>query len=123
VHAFWRDLLRGGAEMPFADDLRPTELPDLVHRTFLIDVFENPVRFRLQSLGMALGPDDLTGRFLDETELHPPLDYLDAQCSATVEAAAPTFFRGEAERPHARLLLPFWGNGQISLLLGAIDFA
>jgi hypothetical protein len=122
LHGFWRGLLRGGAEMPFADDFRPGELPDLAHRVMLIDVLGNPVRFRLQSLGKALGPDDLTGRFLDETDLKPPLDYLDAQCSATVEAAAPTFFRSDAERPHQRLLLPFWGVGQIGLLLGAVDF-
>ncbi len=123
IRDYWASLLRGGAEMPFADDLRPPDMPDMVHRTLLIDVFERPARFRIQSLGMALGPDALNGRFLDDVRLQPPLDFLPAQCSATVEAAAPTFFRSDAERPHARLLLPFWGDGRISLLLGAIDFA
>ena len=122
ILGYWAELLRGGAEMPFSDDFRPLDLPDLTHRNLLIDVFERPARFRLQSVGKALGPDDLTGKFLDEVRLQPPLDFLPAQCSATIEAAAPTFFRSDEERPHARLLLPFWGDGRICLLVGAIEF-
>lgn len=122
VHAYWAGLLRGEAETPFADDFKPTDLPDLADRLLLIDVFDRPLRFRLQSIGAALGADSATGRFLDEIRPTPPLDFIAAQCSATVEAVAPTFFAGASGQPHKRLILPFWGQGQVSLLLGAIAF-
>ena len=38
------------------------------------------------------------------------------QSSATVEAAEPTYFHGG----FARLLLPLWGGGYVSMLLGTI---
>lgn len=118
VHAWWKGLLRGGAEMPFADDVNLTDLPDLAGRLILLDVFERPERFRASQVGDALGQADLAGHFLDEASLAPPLDYLRAQCSATVEAAAPSWFKADGP---ARLLLPFWGEGRVSLLLGVID--
>jgi hypothetical protein len=121
VLAYWEGLLRGSAEVPFADDFRPIDLPDLADRLVLIDVFAQPTRFRLQNVGKATNPAGLDGRFLDEVRPDAPLDFLASQCEATVEAAAPTFFRGDASRPHARLLLPLWGDGRISLLLGAIE--
>ncbi len=46
------------------------------------------------------------------------LKFLRAQASATVEARAPTFYRGAG---YARMLLPMWGDGRIGMLLGALD--
>ena len=124
VHAYWRGLLRGGAEMPFWDDARLTDLPDLADRLFLIDVFGRPERCRFGTLGKALDSDGLGGRFLDETDLASPFAFLRSQASATIECAAPTFFRDEAAPGgYGRLLLPMWGEGRISMLLGAVDFA
>jgi len=125
VLAYWRGLLRGAATMPFWDDAKLSDLPDLRDRLFLVDVFQQPERFRFGVMGAALQEaDGLSGRFLDETDLGHPFDFLRSQCAATVEAAEPTYFQGEgAGRPYARLLLPMWGEGRISMLLGAVDLS
>lgn len=124
VHAYWRGLLRGAAEIPFWDDAKLADLPDLADRLFLVDVFSPPERYRFASLGKALSADDLAGRFLDETRLTSPFGFLRSQAAATVECAKPTFFKEEGELGgYGRLLLPMWGEGRISMLLGAVDFA
>jgi hypothetical protein len=123
VYAYWEGLLRGGADMPFADDFNPTALPDLVDRMMLIDVFERPARLRFQSVGEALTSEPLAGRFLDELRLGPPFEFLASQCGVTTEAAAPTFWRAQAGRLSSRLLLPLWGDGHIDLLLGVVDLS
>ena len=73
--------------------------------------------------------DDAVGKFLDEIEVHAPLQYLNSQASATIESRAPTHYRqgGGRHRKHsspldgyARILLPLWGNGRIGMLLGAV---
>lgn len=123
VEAYWRGLLRGAAEMPFWDDARLSDLPDLGPRLVLIDVFDRPERFRFATVGAELGGAELEGRFLDDTDLERPLEFLRAQCSATIEAAAPTYFRLEgAGGSYGRLLLPMWGDGRASMILGAVDF-
>ena len=127
VRAYWRGLLRGAAEMPFWDDAKLSELPDLTERLLLIDVFQQPERFRLASVGDRVGGEGLAGCFLDETALGRPLEFLRAQASATTESAAPTWFHFEGEgadaaQPYSRLLLPMWGDGRISMILAAVDF-
>lgn len=124
VQAYWEGLLRGGATMPFWDDVNLSDLPDLLGRLFLVDVFGLPERFRLGQVGEALTSEEVAGKFLDEAELHRPFEFLNSQCAATVECAAPTYFRSDgAALPYARLLLPLWGEGRISMLLGAVDAA
>lgn len=124
VLAYWRGLLRGTATMPFWDDAKLSDLPDLTDRLFLVDVFQQPERFRFGLVGEALTADGMAGLFLDETELQFPFEFLRSQCTATVESAEPTLFAGQSgDRPCARLLLPMWGDGRISMLLGAVDFS
>jgi len=126
VQAYWRGLLRGEAKIPFWDDATLSDLPDLTDRLFLIDVFQDPERFRFAQVGAAIGGQELGGRFLDETDLAWPFAFLRSQSSATIEAAAPTCFRREDPAPqgrsYSRLLLPMWGDGHVSMLLGAVDF-
>jgi hypothetical protein len=128
VRAYWRGLLRGAAAMPFWDDAKLADLPDLERRVFLIDVFAQPERFRFGTISSGLAGKDLEGVFLDETGLDAPLEFLRSQASATVECAAPTCFGREkdeasvAKPAYARLLLPMWGDGRIGMLLGAVDF-
>jgi hypothetical protein len=123
VRDYWSSLLRGGATMPFWDDVKLSDLPDLSDRLLLIDVFEQPERFRLNAIGAGLGGEALAGLFIDQTELGHPFAYLRAQCAATVEASAPTYHRCETPDPaYGRLLLPMWGQGRIGMLLGAVDF-
>lgn len=122
VLAYWRGLLRGTATMPFWDDAKLSDLPDLTGQLFLVDVFQQPERFRFGVVGDALGASGMSGLFLDEADLGRPFEFLKSQCTATVECAEPTLFRGEGvEQPYSRLLLPMWGEGRIAMLLGAVD--
>ena len=117
IEAAWRALRRAQNDIPFADDLKPAALSAQAGRVLLIDAFEKPERFRFSLLGGdLLLPQDkaLSGKFIDEVDLPAPLGFLRAQASATVEARAPTYHRG-------RLLLPMWGDGRVSLLLGAVQ--
>lgn len=120
VQSYWRGLLRGAAQMPFWDDARLSDLPDIEARLFLVDAFEGPERFRLGVVGEEVAKD-VSGRFVDEMEPARPFAFLQAQCSAAVEAAGSTFFRSE-DGGYSRLVLPMWGDGRISMLLGAVDF-
>jgi hypothetical protein len=121
VLAYWRGLLRGSAQIPFADDLDLTDLPDLADRLLVIEVFGRPERFRFAIIGDGLKGEAHAGRFLDEVQPAPPFEYLRAQASATVECGAPTCFKREPEPgEYRRLLLPFWGDGRLSMLLGAV---
>jgi hypothetical protein len=129
VFSYWEDLKRGGNQIPFCDDVRLTVLPDLADRIVLIDVFEAPERFRFGMVGAALAAGQqpaVAGRFLDETSLTSPLDYLRSQCSATVELGAPTYFQtaepgSTGAQAGGRLVLPLWGEGKIRMLLVAVD--
>jgi hypothetical protein len=120
VLAYWRGLLRGAAQMPFWDDARLTDLPELETRLFLVDAFQKPERFRLGVVGEALATD-VSGEFLDEMAPARPFQFLQAQCSAAVESAGPTFF-ASADGGYSRLVLPMWGDGRTSMLLGAVAF-
>jgi hypothetical protein len=119
----WRELRRAGNEMPFADDIRIETIPGLRSRLFLLDVFANPERIRIGLVGKDVAAPWLEGRFCDEIACDGHLTYLRAQASATVEAKAPTFYREDAAATRfSRLLLPAWGEGRVSLLLGAVGF-
>ena len=119
VRAYWDSLKRGENNVPFADDVTLSQLPSLQGRLVLVDVFDKPLRFRFNIVGGDIRTwygSDLAGKFVDESEARGPLGYFLAQASTTVEAAAPTFHQDG----FARLLLPLWGNGYVSALLGGI---
>lgn len=119
VRAYWRGLLRGSAQIPFWDDAKLTELPDLADRLFLVDVFAQPERFRFGVVGKAIDRG-LGGLFLDEADLDRPFDFLRTQCTAAVEGGALTLYRHMDGEGYQRLVLPMWGEGRISMLLGAV---
>ncbi len=122
VFDYWNDLKRGGNDMPFWDDVKPSALPDVTNRLLLVDAFADPERFRINSIGADVGESSaLRGKFIDEEQLPGRLDYLVSQCSATIEARAPTFFTHTGAPPYTRLLLPMWGDGRIGMLLGAVE--
>ncbi len=120
ARAYWHGLIRGKAsDMPYWDDVKLSALPELVDRLALIEVFDKPERFRFDIVGkgiVAKYGKDFTGGFADEIESNAPLAFFRAQASATVEGRAPTYQR---QGNVARLLLPMWGDGRISMLLGA----
>jgi hypothetical protein len=97
----------------------------------LIDVFEDPLRFRFDLTGTDVTNwygKAIGNSFLDEVDLHVPFDELAAQCKTTIERGAPTYYCQTALKKedarhlngYARLLLPLWGNGRIEMLLGAV---
>jgi len=125
---YWESLKRGENNMPFWDDVKLSSLPDLSDCLMLIDAFENPRRFRLNSVAAQIRRSygaDLADKFVDEIAQKGPLELLAAQANATIETKGPTFFAGQAgsgsgHHNYARLLLPMWGDGRIGMLLGAI---
>ncbi len=127
VYAFWQELKRHEAEMPFWDDVKISALPDLAARLMMIEASEKPVRFRIAS-GL-VGADikqhyghDLSGKFLDEIDPTAPLQFLLSQCSATAEGRVPTYHSAGAGG-YSRLVLPLWGEGRVGMLLVAYAFA
>jgi len=119
VVSLWERLRRGENGMPFSDDLGLSALSNLSTKAFLLRVFP-PERFRLEFLSEGL--PGATGKFIDEMEPDTYFNYLRAQASATVEAAAPTHLRLTETSGHqfSRVLLPMWGNGEINMLVAAI---
>ncbi len=123
VLAYWESLKRADNDMPFWDDVKLSALPDMADSLLLIDVFELPERFRFRTVGGGLAQrygEAVIGKFIDELNLRAPFGYLRAQCSATVEARAPTHHADAAG--YSRILLPMWGDGHIGMLLGAVDW-
>jgi hypothetical protein len=131
ARAYWNGLKRGDNDIPFWDDVKFSMQARLARDVILMEVFEDPLRFRFDLVG-----DDVTqrygaavaGKFTDEIDLHAPMDQLTAQCRATVERRAPTYFRhapSGTPQPgtgYSRLILPLWGNGRIEMLIGAVYF-
>lgn len=123
VFTYWNDLRRADNNMPFWDDVNLSALGEQAHHALLIDAFALPERFRFNAVGKELMPrgrQSFTGKFIDEVKPDAPFAYLRAQCSATVERRGPTCF---SAAEYDRILLPMWGDGHISMLLGAISGA
>jgi len=125
MRAHWKGLRRGGNEMPFWDDVKLSALQHMGDEVMLIDVFENPERFRFNFLGSAIVDRygrPVAGRFLDEIEAQDPFDHFEAQCAEAVRSRAPTYYRHRSAetRPYARIVLPLWGNGHVEMLMVAV---
>ena len=120
VERHWRSLIRGANDTPFWDDFAPSALADIGDDIVLVDVFDKPLRFRFSGIVgrniEARYGQALRDRFSDEIEASSPLEYFNAQASATIEGRQPTVHQTTGYR---RLLLPMWGEGRVSMLLGA----
>ncbi len=123
VVTLWESLKRGENGMPFGDDLGVPALTRLPGNPFLLSVFSTPERCRFEFLCDSLRGEVVAGSFIDEMSPNINFSYLRAQSSATVEAAEPTLLRLTqfSGYSYSRVLLPLWGNGQVTMLLGAID--
>jgi hypothetical protein len=119
VRDYWDGLKRRQNDVPFWDDVNLSGLPEFKDRLLLVDVFEKPQRFRLNTVGSKIRDwygADIVGKFVDEIEAKGPFAYFVAQASTAVEAAKPTYHHDG----FVRLLMPMWGGGYVSMLLGAI---
>lgn len=129
ILSYWQGLERRDAKMPFWDDVKLSTLGELAGWVVLLDVLDQPARFRFALGGIgnevhAAYGGDLSGKFVDEIEVRTPLDFLLAQANATVEGRQPTWYGHNGGTPaYTRLLLPLWGNGRIGMLIGAFAFA
>ncbi|MGY3534493.1 hypothetical protein [Bradyrhizobium sp. USDA 4452] len=123
VVTLWEKLKRGENGMPFGDDLEVRALSKLPGNPFLLTVFLSPERYRIEFACDNLRQEIAAGSFVDEMPQNVNFSYLRAQSSATVEAAEPTLLRLTQFSGYSfsRILLPLWGNGQVDMLLGAID--
>ena len=128
--AYWNSLRRGNAGMPFTDDVKLGEVGKLSNLILLVEVFQKPERFRFNIVGDQIARrygGELAGQFADEIPARAPLDYFLSQCSTTVEAHVPTFYRHAPRKgagsEYERIILPFWADGHIGALLGAIKAA
>ena len=127
MRSYWQDLRRRKNSMPFWDDVNLSSLSEFADHSMLVDVFQDPQRFRFNSVGERIRKrfgKDLVHSFLDEISIKDPFDFFTSQASATVEIGAPTYYRSSrVSSGYHRLLLPMWGNGRIEMLLGAITSA
>ena len=68
LHHYWSGLKRGENKVPFADDVNLSVLPQLKNKLMLIDVFEQPQRFRFNAVGGEIRDAygaDINGKFVD----------------------------------------------------------
>jgi hypothetical protein len=123
IVTFWENLRRGENGMPFGDDLGVRALSKLPGNPFLLSVSPAPERYCFEFLCDSLRRGMGAGGFLDQMPGNVNFSYLRAQSSATVEAAEPTLLHLTQLSGYrfSRILLPLWGNGQITMLLGNID--
>jgi hypothetical protein len=132
VQAYWNGLKRGDNDIPFWDDVKFSMQARLARDVVLLEVFENPLRFRLDLVGDDIAQRygaAIAGKFSDEIDLHPPIDQLTEQCRTTLTRRAPTYFRhapggnqSGSGAGYSRLILPLWGSGRIEMLMGAVHF-
>ena len=136
VLTFWEGLKRRQATIPFWDDVHLSALSALANKVTMLEASDPPVRFRfaLRLTGKDIKREYggiLDTKFLDEIKPRHPLEFLLSQCSATIEAGAPTYYRhngaigrgARAKEGYSRLVLPLWGEGRIGMLLAAFVFA
>ena len=123
LRRYWVALRREQNVLPFADDLNVDQLSQFASRLMVLEVRERPQRFRVDIVGTEIEKrfgEDLADRFIDEVPEHSPLEYLDSQCCAVMQSQTPTWFAWQsANCGYERLLLPLWGNGYVSTILGA----
>ena len=119
----WQKLRRGGNAIPFWDDVALTDMREIAPRLMLIDGLAHPDRYRIGVAGsdiVAWYGEGIEGLFAEQIEHHPLFQFFLPQCAVTVERGAGTLHR---TKTYARLLLPLWGEGRISMLLGGFAWA
>ena len=119
---YWQGLRRGENSMPFADDIDLAAVACVPQRGLLLEVFERTPfasgsTMRDKSCAAA-SVSRSRASSQDEIPSKSPLEELTAQASATVAGGVPTHYSDPSGS--SRLLLPTWGEGHMSLLLGLV---
>jgi hypothetical protein len=79
AQSYWKGLLRGENKVPFWDDVRLSSLAGLAEDAIMLDVFDNPLRFRFAIIGQHIESEyggSINGKFVDELEQKPPIENL-----------------------------------------------
>ncbi len=98
LYRYWTER-RGAKRYPSRDDIDPLDFGYALGRVSLVDVLENPrrYRYRLVSTSMTAGLGyELTGRFLDEIPEPEARRYTRQLYDAAVEKRIPLHFRDDA---------------------------
>ncbi len=118
LYGYWVER-RDAQRYPSRDDIDPLDFGYALGRVSLIDVLENPRRFRYRlvstSLTARLGYE-MTGKFLDEIPETEMRDYTERLYAAAVERRVPLHLRDEAMLDgrrwrHEALILPLSSDG------------
>ena len=118
IYESWRAIRRGDNDVPFSDDVNLPSRGSGADDAVLIDVFENPLRFRLACWAVDDGSLQ-SGEENSSTNSNPRDFSITSKRSApqqSVRGRLPIFDRA---RRRPIIALPLWGNGRIEMLLVA----
>jgi hypothetical protein len=121
LYAYWQRIAPGPCRLPGRQNLNPADIPTLLPNIWMLDVLEEPRRFRHRLIGTEINRRGFTvkdGEIIEPTPVRPgdprPLQDLER----VVAERTPVWFRGKpvASRDRfvhelERLHLPLAGNG------------
>ena len=124
IYQYW-DSKRAGREMPSRADLDPADLKPHLPQIVLLDVVQDPLRFRYRLVGTEVtrvrrgtSKSDPTGTYVDEVTHHQGTSAILAHYRRVVLERKPSLDHGtytpDPERPWARftrLVMPLSKNG------------
>lgn len=129
LHEYWRSKAPAEGLLPGRRHIDPIEIPRLLQYVFLLDVVEDPRRFRVRLVGTALILSGTPGRVGDFMADHMPPETRSASLAnleAVVQSRQPWWFRGPVFLQREtyvseveRLVLPLAADGRtVDMLLG-----
>jgi len=133
LHAYWQAQKPRPDLLPSRAHISPADIPALLPNIYLLDVLENPLRFRYRLVGTKLlyaGDRELTGLFMEEAHPNffiaaPYPDYVACVREHRINRrlGSPVF---DWDREHVRierLLLPLASDGiRVDMILGLSVF-
>ncbi len=102
IYDYWRSKLPADGMLPGRRDIDPTEIPRLLPNVWLVDVVEDPRRFRVRLIGTALvdaGIPLRVGDFIFD-RLVPELRHTLAEFESVVRTREPLWYRGPVNLRH-----------------------
>lgn len=117
----------GNLNMPSRDHINPGDIPHLLPFVSLIEIEDDPVRYKVRLAGTSLYDiygGEITGRYVDDLDWAPNQEYWISSYRRVVDAALPA--QGVVRSPYERSehLTQFWlrlplasGEGDIKMIL------
>jgi len=127
IFSYWASLRRDG-QLPGRQDICPSALTRLLPTVSLIDVYREPLDYRLRLAGTGLYPvygREITGRGLREVYGREVADYWRGELDRVVKERRPGVgchslaWRGQSHAALMWMRLPLAGNGsEVDMILG-----